>query len=97
MPWFLPQKIVTYIKERFSYTHINGWRPGAGGASYLSGYREVLDEEGIPAQGTSNPVAVFNNHALVRIGGKLYDPSYGGHGPYDSLEEYEQINISTKP
>ena len=31
----------------------------------------------VPAQNNTNPLAIFNNHALVYINGILYDPSYG--------------------
>ena len=87
-------EVTTVIEDRFPYTHIRGWRSNPSGNGYQPGYHEVFDENGLPAQGTSDPISFFNNHALVRIGGKLYDPSYGGHGPYDSLLEYEDQNVA---
>lgn len=39
----------------------------------------VFNAEGVPAQGfqNNNPRATFQNHVVVEINGKIYDPSYG--------------------
>jgi hypothetical protein len=54
---------------------------GGGGMSgepkfpYLEG--EVTDGNGIAGQGVENPWSFFNNHQIIEVGNKLYDPSYG--------------------
>jgi hypothetical protein len=37
----------------------------------------VEDLQGVAGQNSPNPVSTFNNHVLVRIGDRYYDPSYG--------------------
>jgi hypothetical protein len=38
---------------------------------------QVTDENGATGQGVENPDSAFNNHQLVEVGNRLYDPSYG--------------------
>ena len=38
---------------------------------------EVTDQNGATGQGVENPDSAFQNHQLVEVGNKLYDPSYG--------------------
>lgn len=42
---------------------------------------QIFDVAGIPGQKNANPIATFKNHAVIRIGDRLYDPSYGV-GPF---------------
>jgi hypothetical protein len=42
-------------------------------------YGEV---NGLKAQGISNPISIFTNHAIVFYDGKYYDPSYGAPVAY---------------
>jgi hypothetical protein len=51
-----------------------------------------VDESGVKGQGNPDPLAVFGDHALVDIGGKIYDPSYGT-GPFDSLVKWEDASV----
>jgi len=51
-----------------------------------------VDLPDIPAQGNSNPIAVFGDHALVEINGQIYDPSYGD-GPYSSVIDWQDASI----
>ncbi|MBC8326475.1 MAG: hypothetical protein H8E27_12700 [Verrucomicrobia subdivision 3 bacterium] len=44
-------------------------------------YADVIDDEGIAAQGMQNPPSYFDSHTILRVGGVLYDPSYGVHYP----------------
>jgi hypothetical protein len=37
---------------------------------------QVTDENGATGQGVENPDSRFNNHQLVEVGNRLYDPSY---------------------
>jgi hypothetical protein len=43
------------------------------------------------AQNNTNPLASFPNHAVVRIGTKIYDPSYGQ--TYTSLQDFQDKAI----
>lgn len=54
-----------------------------------------VDQVGIPAQGEDNedPFSQFTNHALVKYGGKYYDPSYG-NSTVNSLSEWEDASIA---
>ncbi|HMQ49700.1 MAG TPA: hypothetical protein PKA00_19610 [Saprospiraceae bacterium] len=36
-----------------------------------------VDDIGLPGQGNPDPRSAFNNHAVVKYGGKYFDPSYG--------------------
>ncbi len=38
---------------------------------------DARDQAGAPAQGNADPPRIFQNHWLCKIGGKVYDPSYG--------------------
>jgi hypothetical protein len=40
-------------------------------------WTEVQDANGIAGQNNANPASWFNNHQLIMIDGKYYDPSYG--------------------
>lgn len=42
---------------------------------YSSG--SLTDLPGIPGQGNADPLSQFSDHAVVLIGGMIYDPSYG--------------------
>lgn len=53
-------------------------RDAQGSWSYVWGAApEVEDKSGIKGQNNTNPQSIFSDHALVWIGGTLYDPSYG--------------------
>jgi hypothetical protein len=83
------------IKNEFDYTHIRVYK--RVGNSYPVTYNlEVYPFDGIPGQNESDPVSSFKNHAVVRIGKTqaIYDPSYGQHGSYNSISEYEEQNIA---
>ena len=55
---------------------------------------EFTDLSGTPGQGpVSNPQSLFENHQLVKIDNKYYDPSYGT-GPWDGLVEWEDGSIA---
>jgi hypothetical protein len=46
----------------------------------------------IGAQNNLQPIQDFTNHAIVRIGGRLYDPSYGES--YGDIEEWEEKSLA---
>ncbi len=53
---------------------------GMGNSSSLSFpylWTEVKDEAGGSGQGVENPSSAFQNHELIEVENKLYDPSYG--------------------
>jgi hypothetical protein len=74
------------VPRRLGYTHANevtglnpaqlinqnqyNWVGGNANAGFT-------DQPGIPGQNTTNPQSLFQNHFVVKIGDKLYDPSYG--------------------
>ena len=45
-----------------------------------------------PAQNNAQPPFTFNGHAVVKLKGKLYDPSYGGE-PFADLEAWENHSL----
>jgi len=53
---------------------------------------EVVDLDGIPGQGTANPLSAFTAHVLVPIDGVYYDPSYGK--TYKSVDDFEERAIA---
>jgi hypothetical protein len=63
---------------------------------------QVTDENGATGQGVENPDSDFNNHQLVEVGNRLYDPSYasapvgaGNAGENaHNLTLYQEKNIS---
>jgi hypothetical protein len=63
---------------------------------------QVTDENGATGQGVENPDSDFNNHQLVEVGNRLYDPSYasapvgaGNTGEAAlNLRLYQEKNIS---
>lgn len=58
---------------------------------YLRDY-DAVEVPGIPGQGNSNPPEAFENHYVVKYGGKIYDPSYGA-GPFNSEADHENAAI----
>lgn len=60
---------------------------------------EVIDADGVEAQGVKNPVSAFYNHFIVEApkgSGELYDPSYGT-GPFsgaNALKEFQTSSLS---
>jgi hypothetical protein len=48
---------------------------------------------GVPAQSNENPYSFFYDHALVKVNGKYYDPSYGT-GSFNSLGDWEANSIA---
>jgi hypothetical protein len=54
---------------------------------------DLVDELGVAGQGNANPPGGFQNHFLVRYGGKYYDPSYGT-GPFATLLAWEQASVA---
>ena len=60
---------------------VKTWSFTGTGDSPLSLFRflmsQVTDENGATGQGVENPDSAFNNHQLVEVGNRLYDPSYG--------------------
>jgi hypothetical protein len=70
---------------------------GAGNPSNspfpYEGGRDCLKGDGIKGQGKNNPQFVFSNHALVRYGTDIYDPSYGA-GPFPDLKTWEDAGIA---
>lgn len=65
-------------------------------------WTEVKDENGGSGQGVENPSSAFQNHELIEVENKLYDPSYGtapvgagGSGELElNLELYREKFIS---
>lgn len=53
---------------------------------------DVVDAAGVVGQDSPNPASWFENHQIVRVLDKLYDPSYGT-GPYQSVAQYESAAI----
>jgi hypothetical protein len=54
---------------------------------------ECLKAAGLPGQGTDNPQFMFGDHALVRYGAAVYDPSYGV-GPIADMRTWENSSIA---
>jgi hypothetical protein len=54
---------------------------------------KTADNNGLPAQGNTNPRSYFSNHAVVEWNQLIFDPSYGS-GPFSS--ESAWINSSLK-
>ena len=52
----------------------------------------VTDLSGVPAQGKSDPIGIFADHALIEYDGEIYDPSYGT-GPFAGILEWEDASI----
>jgi hypothetical protein len=82
---------------------VNNWQFKCGGATNGGNFpypsREVLDLEGVPGQGTTNPPAKFTNHFIVRVTKTLYDPSYGstpveGATEAESLKKYQEASMA---
>ncbi len=65
--------------------------PFPDSTSYPWKFAEVTDNAGIAGQGTSNPASLFNNHQIVKLKGKYYDPSYGS--TFTSLSDIENNAI----
>jgi hypothetical protein len=53
---------------------------------------DAIDQDGIPGQGNPRPPREFVNHFIVKFGGQIYDPSYGGT-PYPGEQEHENAAI----
>lgn len=69
---------------------------GAGSLSVPFPYEgnvECTKGNGIPGQGKTNPQFIFGDHALVRYGTDIYDPSYGS-GPVSDLKTWEDSGIA---
>lgn len=49
---------------------------------------------GVAAQGHDNPYSRFQDHALVQINNKIYDPSYGT-GPFNAFADWEVASIQS--
>ena len=49
---------------------------------------------GVAAQGHDNPYSRFQDHALVQINNKVYDPSYGT-GPFNAFADWEVASIQS--
>jgi hypothetical protein len=71
--------------HRGNIFYIKKWNLTAGTAN-------PTDLQGCEAQNKDNPIAIFENHALVKINNKIYDPSYGGD-PYDNIDAWKAGNI----
>ncbi|MBU1700623.1 MAG: hypothetical protein KJ970_11710 [Candidatus Eisenbacteria bacterium] len=63
--------------------------------SHLAGRGKQLCTKmtGVAGQGKTNPTFTFCDHALVRYGGEIYDPSYGLQ-PYPSEKAWEDAAIA---
>ena len=62
-----------------------------GKPAYQFSETNVKDELGLPGQNNTDPASLFNNHALVKVGTELWDPSYGAI--YTSLLDFQQKAI----
>jgi len=65
------------------WTHAGNAASGAGRCS---------KKTGAAGQGKTNPQFVFGDHALVNLGGQIYDPSYGT-GPFPDHATWEAASI----
>ncbi len=84
--WSFSRKEILYTLNGISLTqtdNINFTNTNIGIAaskSYVDYHRfeitEVTDNTGIPGQNSTNSASMFNNHQIVRVRGKYYDPSY---------------------
>ncbi len=63
--------------------------------TYAFSVNDVSDTDGKMGQNNTNPLSNFKKHAIVKVGSKYYDPSYGGHVPYNNthLNPYEVASI----
>jgi hypothetical protein len=99
LPTYVPAAVADYLATY-------GNTPAADGYTFwgdvffvknwdLSSLPDVwgaVDETGVEGQGNGNPLATFNDHALMEINTKVYDPSYGT-GPFDSLLDWEDASL----
>lgn len=70
----------------------NVWTASENAVAYLwQGNAPVTDQQGVDGQNSANPHSIFPNHALLDIGGTIYDPSYGRL--YQSLQNFEDTAI----
>jgi hypothetical protein len=54
--------------------------------------KDAFNLPGIPGQGQPEPPSAFENHYVVKYGGKIYDPSYGA-GPFGTENDHENAAI----
>ena len=57
-------------------------------------FTDIVIKSSNPAQNNNQPQFVFNGHAVVKLKGKLYDPSYGGE-PFADLEAWENASLES--
>ena len=53
---------------------------------------DVSDADGVPGQNTTNPLSIFSVHALMKINGSYYDPSYGTK--FTNLQQWEDQSVA---
>jgi hypothetical protein len=62
----------------------------ASGSAYTI---DMVKKPGVPAQGQPKAPLMFSNHWIVRVGGKLYDTSYGGAPHPDDPTAYGKASF----
>lgn len=61
-----------------SFPYKNTYMPGFSSTGvYVWSSADVTDLDGAPGQCSNNPASFFNNHQIVKLGGKYYDACYG--------------------
>jgi hypothetical protein len=59
------------------FPYVNSFNTLHSGNVYQFIQEDVSEAYGTPGQCNENPPAYFNNHQIVKINGRYYDPSYG--------------------
>ena len=80
------QASVHFISNNIFSRHFL-YKKSQSGTYFSSDKWDAIDEPGVAAQGNSNPLAVFADHALVQKGTQIYDPSYGT-GPFTGILDW---------
>ena len=73
------------------YPYFNG-RPYLSEDKHEFETTEIYDEIGLAGQNSPNPTSMFNNHQVLFIRGKYFDPSYGK--VFESLKEIQEMAIA---
>jgi hypothetical protein len=79
----------------FAVNNFTRIRPGStGNPNYPDNMEsDVVDAAGIGGQNNSNPHPYFADHALVTVGNRIYDPSYGNGSYFNSKVAWEDLAL----
>ncbi len=87
-----PRRVCRFLVKNWGGFAAGGAGGASGHAAFPYLYTQVTDQAGAGGQGTANPPPWFTDHALVRVSGKIFDPSYGT-GPFDDLATWDDDSL----